>query len=277
MMMRRQSQGKNFIIGDNDRLSDLPNAILLHIMSFMKIKDAVQTCILARGWKDLWKSLPNLTLHTSDFRKPSLFSEFVSGIVSSRDGNHPLHNLDFDRHGYFKPQILTNLIRYAVLHDIQHLKIYVPCNISLPWCVFSCQTLKSLHITDASYDVKKRTRIPKSLKLPALVSLHLANVPIFADDNGYAEPFSTCTKLNTLFIDKFALVPPNSHILRMPGILNITNATLANLTINVTYNPGYKFVISTPNLSSFTLNGSPFQPLRGQEGVNVELQSSSLI
>ncbi|XP_061369447.1 F-box/LRR-repeat protein 13-like [Gastrolobium bilobum] len=275
-MTRRQSRRKNFIISENDRISNLPNSILLHILSFMKIIDAVQTCILSRRWKDIWKSIPNLTLHTSDFGKPSLFSDFVSGIVSCRDGNHPLHDLNFDRHGYFPHRILTSLMNYAVLHNIQHLKIYVPYNVGLDWCVFSCQSLVSLHISVSCYDDKRRTRIPKTLKLPALVSLHLVNVGISVDNNGYAEPFSICTKLNTLFIDQFELVPHNSHILRMPGILNITNTTLANLTVNDTHNPGYKFEISTPNLSSFTLNGSPFRPLRGQEGVNVELQSSSL-
>ncbi|XP_061351412.1 F-box protein At1g60400-like [Gastrolobium bilobum] len=119
----------------------MPNPILLHIMSLMKIKDAVQTCILSKRWRDLWKSLPNLKLHSSDFKNSTLFSEFVSKIVSCRDGNHPLLNLDFYR------------------------------NVS-------------------SYDVKKKTKIPKSLKLPALVSLHLDNVGIVADDNGRAEPFS---------------------------------------------------------------------------------------
>ncbi|XP_061337516.1 F-box/LRR-repeat protein At3g26922-like [Gastrolobium bilobum] len=218
MMMQNQIRKMKSTIKDNDRLSDLPTAILLHIMSFMKIKDAVQTCILSKRWKDLWKSLPNLTLHTSDFSKPSIFSEFVSGIVLCRDGNHPLHNLDFDRHV-------------------------------------------------SSYDIKKRTRIPKSLNLPTLISLHLEHVAISVDDRGHAEPFSTCNKLNTLIIDHFGVVSPNSYILPKLGILNITNATLANLTINDTSDR--KIVISTPNLSSFSLNGSPFQALCGQEGKNV--------
>ena len=259
-----------------DRLSDLPDSIVLHIMSFMMIKDAVQTCILSKRWKGLWKCIPSLTLHTSDFRKHSIFSEFVSGIVSCRDGNHPLLSLDFSRHGYFQPQILTNLMRYAVSHNVQQLRIYVPYNLGLPSYVFSCQSLSSLDISVSSYDVKRRTKIPKSIELPALVSLHLENVAFSTDDNGHAEPFSTCRKLNTLSIDHLVLLLREADIDKS-GTLIISNAKLANLTIDE-YS-SYKIVVSTPNLSSFTVNGSPFSPfqkLRGQEGINIEFNRPHL-
>ncbi|XP_061361640.1 putative F-box/FBD/LRR-repeat protein At4g13965 [Gastrolobium bilobum] len=42
---------------NEDRLSDLPDCVLTHLMSFLPTQVAVQTCILSRRWKGLWKRL----------------------------------------------------------------------------------------------------------------------------------------------------------------------------------------------------------------------------
>ena len=51
-----------------DRLSNLPDAILTHILSFLKTKDAVRTSILSTRWKSVWASVPTLNLSKSDFQ-----------------------------------------------------------------------------------------------------------------------------------------------------------------------------------------------------------------
>lgn len=262
-----------------DRLNDLPNEILLHILSFLMIEDIVKTSILSKRWKNLWKYLPDLKLHTSEFSNPYLFSECVSGVVSSRSmGNHPLRTLDFDRHGCFQHTIFTKLVKHAMSNGLQKLNIVVPSNIGLPCSIFSCHSLTSIYISVSMYDVKKRTRLPKRLDLPALKSMHLDFVGIQADDNGHAEPFSTCTALTDLYIDECVLVYPSSVPREVEGILNITNATLSNLTIKNTLThtklrpePTFKYVISTPKITSFTVNGSPFRASSLLERMKVEL------
>ncbi|KAG4908435.1 F-box protein [Glycine soja] len=255
-----------------DRLSGLPDEILLIIMSFIMIKDAVQTCILSKRWRNLWKFLPNLTLHSNDFKKNRVFYEFVSRIVSCSDQNHTLHSLDFYRPLYCKPKIMTNLINYAVCHNIQQLKLNVPNNFSLPACVFSCPSLTSLSIS-VSHNVLKRTRIPKSLQLPALLSLHLNNVPISADENGHAEPFSNCKKLNSLSIEDCVLLLPDAFV--GSEILSITNTSLANLTMNFRSSRPFTTVLSTPNLSSFACD-DPRWTMRWQKEGNIVIRSSWL-
>jgi len=44
-----------------DRFSDLPDCVILHILSFLNTELAVQTCILSSRYKDLWKRLPVLS------------------------------------------------------------------------------------------------------------------------------------------------------------------------------------------------------------------------
>lgn len=250
-----------------DRLSGLPDEILFIIMSFIMIKDAVKTCILSKRWRNLWKFLPNLTLHSNDFRSHSVFFEFVSRILSCSDQNHTLHSLDFHGPFYGKPIVMTNLMGYAVYHNIQHLNINVPYNISLSARVFSCPSLKSLRIS-VSHNVLKRTRIPRSLELPSLLSLHLDNVIISADENGHAEPFSNCKMLNTLYIENCVLLPPHAFV--GPKILFISNASLTSLTMNFVYTCSFTTVISTPKISSLAFD-DPFWIVRGQKKENAEV------
>uniref|UniRef100_A0A803QTY5 F-box domain-containing protein n=1 Tax=Cannabis sativa TaxID=3483 RepID=A0A803QTY5_CANSA len=45
-----------------DRLSKLPNIILVHILSFLPTTNGVvRTCILSKRWKLIWYSLPKLS------------------------------------------------------------------------------------------------------------------------------------------------------------------------------------------------------------------------
>ncbi|XP_073299912.1 F-box/LRR-repeat protein At4g14103-like isoform X1 [Primulina huaijiensis] len=49
-----------------DRISDMPNEILCHILSFLPTKYAVATSILSTKWKNLFCFIPNLRLHLDD-------------------------------------------------------------------------------------------------------------------------------------------------------------------------------------------------------------------
>ncbi|XP_037496519.1 putative F-box/LRR-repeat protein At3g28410 [Jatropha curcas] len=44
-------------------IDDLPEPILVHILSFLPAKDAVKTSILSKKWEYLWRSVTNLRFH----------------------------------------------------------------------------------------------------------------------------------------------------------------------------------------------------------------------
>uniref|UniRef100_A0ACD5UAH1 Uncharacterized protein n=1 Tax=Avena sativa TaxID=4498 RepID=A0ACD5UAH1_AVESA len=50
-----------------DRLSALPDALIHTIMSFLKAHQVVQTCVLAKRWTHLWRSVPNLDIDLPEF------------------------------------------------------------------------------------------------------------------------------------------------------------------------------------------------------------------
>jgi hypothetical protein len=80
---------------DTDRLSDLPDHLLLHIIQFMTAKHSVQTCLLSKRWKNLWKFLTNIEFYHFDLYNGVIFDKFVSQFLSSRDNSIPLHSISY--------------------------------------------------------------------------------------------------------------------------------------------------------------------------------------
>ncbi|XP_061371767.1 F-box/FBD/LRR-repeat protein At3g26920-like isoform X2 [Gastrolobium bilobum] len=233
--MKRAKLSEN----NEDRLSDLPDCVLIHLMSFLPTQVAVQTCILSRRWKGLWKRLPTLILHYRHFSSMTSFNRFVPKVLSFRDDSVPLQHLEFNYNGRVRPHLLKRVLRYALSYDIQQLKLTYNCDLDLPPSLFLCQTLTSLDLT-----VFHRSQsFPKSLNLTALTSLSLYKFTFGHSE--LVEPFSSCIKLKTLVIHNCAIGDTQ--------ILCISNATLVNLDIR-SYQ-AYKIVLSTPNLCSFAFSG----------------------
>ncbi|CAI9110396.1 OLC1v1010407C1 [Oldenlandia corymbosa var. corymbosa] len=49
-----------------DRISDLPEAIICHILSFLPTKEVVATSFLSKSWKDQWTKVTNLEFDDRD-------------------------------------------------------------------------------------------------------------------------------------------------------------------------------------------------------------------
>ncbi|XP_061370116.1 putative F-box/LRR-repeat protein At4g15060 [Gastrolobium bilobum] len=260
MMMKTKKQREE----DWDRLSDLPDDILLHIVKLLSTKQAVQTGFLSKRWKDIWKcGLTNLKFSWADFWDVANFNKCVSLVLSSQNcSSSSLHSLElsfccFIRSKPVDRELQSRVIRYAVLHSVQHVTIDIELTFSLtpefqlPPIMFSCPSLTFLNIC---IDNKQKIKLPKSFHLPALRSLYLAYVTFTAsDDNDCVEPFSTCNMLNTLVI-QFCYLDFYAHV------LHISNSNLSSLTIRHCH-AYYKIALSTPNLTSLTIRGTPILQL----------------
>jgi hypothetical protein len=60
--------GRSSAAGALDLLSDLPDCLLHAIMSFMKARQVVQTCVLSKRWRHLWCSVPCLNVDVDEFK-----------------------------------------------------------------------------------------------------------------------------------------------------------------------------------------------------------------
>ncbi|XP_026437031.1 uncharacterized protein LOC113335029 [Papaver somniferum] len=64
--------------GNKDRISELPDALIHHIFSFLDIESVIQTCILARRWRYLWASVPTIKISEAGFIRGDVYDDFVS-------------------------------------------------------------------------------------------------------------------------------------------------------------------------------------------------------
>ncbi|CAK8577882.1 unnamed protein product [Lathyrus sativus] len=236
---------------NEDRLSDLPDSVILHILSFLNTNHAIRTCLLSTRWKHLWKCIPTLILHFSRATTDEHFSVFVSKILSLRDKSTALHALDLYRQCDIEPQLLQKILNCVCSHNthLQKLGISV-CGDSdlILSCVSSCRALTSLKLSVYPRGSNNRqTLFPNSLNLPALTSLDLANFVFCGGENGCVEPFLAFTKLNSLVIRGCKVM--DAHI------FTISSETLVNLTMNSNSSLLAKIKLNTPSLCTFNYTG----------------------
>jgi hypothetical protein len=144
---------------NKDIISDLTDSILIHILSLLTSKEAVQTYVLSKRWICLWKSVPTLTLSSSHLDQGKIPWICVSVFVSS--WWHDRHllidytlNLCRRRRIECSRSLLQRIIKYVVSHNVQHLLIDYTCDIEhFPSCFFKCHTLTSLNLSGEMYNI----------------------------------------------------------------------------------------------------------------------------
>jgi hypothetical protein len=81
--------------GGPDRLSSLPDCLLHTIMSFLKARQTMQTCVLSTRWRYryLWHSVPCLHIDFDEFSNTAPASDvFDSNESSSSDDTSDYDN-----------------------------------------------------------------------------------------------------------------------------------------------------------------------------------------
>ncbi|XP_045804824.1 F-box protein At5g03100-like [Trifolium pratense] len=226
-MVRRKRQRKDNQ-NEQDRISDLSDCLLLHILSVLNTKQAIQTSILSKRWINVWKNLPSLTLSCFDIRNIDLFQKTLKDAVS---------------------------------HNIKHLKLVVSTIECIP-PYFSCLSLTSLNLKafyGKMFHLAQPQIFPNSLCLPALTTLSLEYFAFRRSDDGYVEPFSTFNMLNTLTVRSCVVLGGQS--------LRISSTNLGNLTIHLyrgqpyKYFPGSTFGIElyhAPSLHTFVFTADDY-------------------
>ncbi|PPR96051.1 hypothetical protein GOBAR_AA24613 [Gossypium barbadense] len=186
-----------------DRLSELPDNVILHIMSSLPMKEAVRTCLLSTRWKDLFTSISNIELDGVLRKRRALrnrFMEFVDGFLSLRKDI----SVDFLCYGpgIDHPKI-NEWILYAVRHGVRELELIFQSGTfetrhftDLEFWVFTCKTLLTLRLFNLPSLV---LTIPTHCCLPNLKGLHLTFLK-FSDDESIRRLHSSCNSLEELLV-----------------------------------------------------------------------------
>ncbi|XP_066353634.1 uncharacterized protein [Miscanthus floridulus] len=111
-----------------DRLSALPDALLHHVMSFMKAWDAARTCVLSRRWRDLWASAPCVDVRVGRYRDPPQdFAKFVYRLLLAREALAPIDTLRLRSPGeedeHFDNSDVKMWIRHAIRRNARVIQL----------------------------------------------------------------------------------------------------------------------------------------------------------
>ena len=90
------------LVEGRDYISNLPDGVLQHILSFLPAQDVVRTCLLAKRWRHMWESTTVLRFVCGGLKEPGSveeIKEFVDHLLRLRiRGGTPLDTCDFRFH-----------------------------------------------------------------------------------------------------------------------------------------------------------------------------------
>ena len=199
-----------------DRISNLPESLLCHILSFLRTKEAVVTSILSSRWKTLWTLVPNLDLDDDKFVWESYgsyweqspdqdqdqdqlsFADVLSRIWVLRESN-PLKTFRLHWRWECDPILVDRWVRTAIAHDLEELNLYLGLAqpFYLPCTLFSyAKTLLVLKLTGCNIFIDTPSSF---LGFPSLKILHLEGVNS-ANQDSFSRLLSCCPVLQDLFL-----------------------------------------------------------------------------
>ncbi|KAG2302266.1 hypothetical protein Bca4012_060585 [Brassica carinata] len=169
-----------------DRISELPDSLLTHILSYLPTKDSVKTSVLSKRWEFLWLKVSGLDLNTMDFLPygEALLSFMDRFLDFNRGSCLQTFKMKYCRYteiGYDSSIRLVEWIPELVHRRLQHLVLEnrdVPRRLDImPDCIYMSKTLVSLKLVLVGLKELKF-----AVSLPCLKILHLEN-NYFRHDN----------------------------------------------------------------------------------------------
>ncbi|CAN0929335.1 FBD-associated F-box protein At5g18780 [Linum grandiflorum] len=231
-----------------DRLTQLPDPIIHHILSFLDAKSVVQTSVLSRPWRSTWKHVSIINLCGISFRNLYSFATFLDKISSLR-----CHDINLRKVSYYQDlckdrehEWIDAVIKFAAAHDAE------------------AALINSRYRSSSELFCPERS----SSNDTNLKTLTLSRVWIDNDELGSFPGFSMLTRLK-LYPCHIGLVPKDPfrkfpclkdlvmHDIWFHGTnsLKVSGLQLLSLELRPYYGRCYiEIEIDAPKLESFTLD-----------------------
>ncbi|CAN1312428.1 Putative F-box/FBD/LRR-repeat protein At4g03220 [Linum perenne] len=231
-----------------DRLTNLPESIILHILSFLDTKSSVQTSLLSRSWRSLWKQVAVLDLNRSSSPDSSSFYKFVDNVLSLRNRDLNLRNVTYMNEGRYDVDAISTsklVFKYAAaLAD--EFSIELRCHdysrfLGLITTTSSCN-LKTMTLRNGR--IKNPIEFGSSPGFQSLTSLVLDDCSLWL--HHHPDPFAKFPCLKYLVLD-------NCYIFDLPHhnyTLKVSGRQLLTLKLKVYSSVLKKIEINAPKLQS---------------------------
>uniref|UniRef100_A0ACD5ZH19 Uncharacterized protein n=1 Tax=Avena sativa TaxID=4498 RepID=A0ACD5ZH19_AVESA len=168
MSERADDEGntKTAVAGGEDRIGALPDDVLRYLISFLLSREAVRTCVLAKRWRTLWKSVPALRIDDPEsYEGAHGSSTFVDDLIRLRgpmplnvchissvvdhaaNCNYDLSDFDISMEEFRR---MEPWLQYALSCRVQVLRVRFPCWV--PNMTLISSHLKRLEFYDMSFE-----------------------------------------------------------------------------------------------------------------------------
>ncbi|KAG2390802.1 F-box/LRR-repeat protein [Vigna angularis] len=183
---------------EEDMLPELPDEIIVHILSFVHAKTAVQTSVLNKRYRNLWASLPVFNFDDSSFQDAMSFEVFVDNFLSCRDTSTNVFNVYLDCHyDVYNDHVVDSIIDHvidtpSITTTIEVLTILAQYVVSNLPKLSVCTSLTTLKL---SYIFIRTT----NFDLPSLKHLYLCCCNFDCGWENLFDPFKGFVNLESLY------------------------------------------------------------------------------
>ncbi|KAL0897538.1 hypothetical protein Bca101_081499 [Brassica carinata] len=240
---------RNRDVMNKDMISELPEALLLQILSYVPTKDVIATSVLSKRWRSLWKMVPKL--------------EFESNVeqVSSEDVYRLLllHKAPFLESLRLNIENTSGRLDIGILIGIAfsrhvrklELDLYHDGHKTVRFPSVLCSYNNTLEVLNLMYHVL--LDFPSRVCFNALRELHLSHV-VFENEASVCNLLSGYPRLQDLVVERNSNFDVKTYTIAVPS--------LQRLTIEEDYSStdvgGGGYVINAPSLKYLNIKGLGF-------------------
>ncbi|CAA7042376.1 unnamed protein product [Microthlaspi erraticum] len=223
-------------------ISELPEALLLQILSLLPTEDVAATSVLSKRWRTLWKVVPKLKFIHDGLTGLQTFSENVGKTLLSHKAPvlQSLHLLvSFDKEASMD---LGVLIGIAFGLHVRELKLEVYCEEGLftfPRSLYNCEKLETLKLVTSCGSIL--VDVPSSVCLKSLRTLLLHEVE-YKDDESVVNLLSGCVSLENLVVKRKRHDVVRTFTIAVPSLQRLTITDQTNDSSYVIKAPFLKYL-----------------------------------
>ncbi|KAL5708175.1 hypothetical protein ACHQM5_018998 [Ranunculus cassubicifolius] len=208
-----------------DIITNLPELIRNHILSFLPIVDAIRTSILSTQWRNICSSLPNLSFDQQLFdempsstNNQTRFQDSVTQFIHQRDERASVQSFKLvvdDVQDSILPHI-RSWVSYVLRRKVErlYLSVYSRNLDILPCSLFTSKTLTVLSLSDIHFE------LPTVVEFPLVKSLELIKVR-WSDYEDNNRLVSSCPLLQSLVLVMCSWNKSNRLVIDSPNLKSL--------------------------------------------------------